>query len=102
MSDAIIRSIDGREFLEHPTSKLRVPRKTVSPAAGEIWMRCGRCGGMALRPLMRPAKGGSARVIALVCSDSRGGGCMAVYKLDRTGCLEGGGSVKDLDAQRHE
>jgi len=87
--------VDGRQFLGSPLTRLRVQRKSVHPSRwrGELWMRCERCGGLSYKPIMRPVEGGSARVVALVCDDSRGGGCLAVYKLDLAGCLEKGGTV---------
>lgn len=83
---------DGREFLHAPKTRLRIARKKVTPSLGEAWMRCGNCGGMSMKPLVRGVEGGTAKVVALVCDDSRGGGCLAVYKLDIAGCMEKGGN----------
>ena len=83
---------DGREFVEKPDFKLRMRRRMVRPGAGEIWMRCGNCGGRSFKPLVTPVAD-TGRVTGLVCDDSRGGGCLRVYKLDLAGCLEGGGNL---------
>lgn len=94
----IIRKVvDGRGYIESPISNLRIQRKTVAPNSwkGHVWMNCGNCGGRSFRPIVKPVEGGSAQVVELVCDDSRGGGCLRVYKLDMAGCLAGGGTLND-------
>lgn len=82
---------DGRELICSTKTKLVAPRRSVKPSVGDLRMSCSNCGGQSFRPHVRQVRGGSARVVELVCDNSRGGGCQKVFKLDLAGCLEEGG-----------
>lgn len=61
---------------------LVIPRRLVSPGAGKLTFRCGRCGGTRFEVHVRkeaPDDGGHAPITDLACPRR---GCRTVYNID--------------------
>ena len=66
--------------------------RTVTPGAGDLKFRCGRCGFSGFHAHVRPTALDQARIRELVCGNVA---CKTVFAFDDVGRLERGGTLEE-------